>query len=115
VEPIQVQGATIIITNPDLVPYLLDSDHTRNLPVKFHDVEQKAHVAQPPAGAEKAHVAQPPPAVSPATVEVAKPASAMHPSSAPPQPAGAEKANPTQHGNEKQETPASGSPLGQLG
>jgi hypothetical protein len=43
-DPIQVQGATIVISNPDLIPYLLQPDQTRNLPIK--QTETPAPVAQ---------------------------------------------------------------------
>ena len=97
-EPIQVQGATIVISNPELVPYLLDSDHTRNLPIKIKEVPEPAAKALPAAPL--------PEVVTPAPVPAAPVA----------QPTGAKKIAPALHpGNEKREIPASGTPLGRLG
>ncbi len=59
-EPIQVQGATIVISNPDLIPYLLEPDQTRNLPIKQNDVPVPVSKVEPPAPAPETANSEPP-------------------------------------------------------
>lgn len=53
-EPIQVEGATIVITNNDLLPYLLDDDHIRNLSIKNNEppADHPDASGQPPAASQ---------------------------------------------------------------
>src|SRR5947209_541368 len=95
-DPIQVQGATIVISNPDLVPYLLDSDHTKTLPINRKDAPEPAAKATP---------AVPSPAVPPGTAPAAPAA----------QPAGAEISAPAPQPETGRKMVSRGAPLGTLG
>jgi hypothetical protein len=69
-EPIQVQGATIVISNPDLIPYLLEPDQTRNLPIKNSDAPVPVSKVEPSAQAPQIAKSETP-TNAPAHVETA--------------------------------------------
>ena len=96
-DPIQVQGATIVISNPDLVPYLLDSDHTKNL---LNNTSKDA-----PEPAAKAVPVMPSPAVTPNPAPVAPVV----------QPAGTENTIPRPQLQTRDKAVSGGASLGTLG